>query len=171
VELLHAELLRYARRLSQTTMRSADTRTFEELLAAANHLQNISDTVGVNLGTLGREWDERGLTASEETRESLRALYDEIVDAVSLAIEAVRDRDGAKAKRVVARKTAIDRSADDLSRHLADRLGRATEKDVAVYRFESETLELLKRIYYFAKRMAKTILRDGAEDEMPWRTR
>jgi phosphate:Na+ symporter len=171
VELLHAELLRYARRLSQATMRSADTRTLEELLAAANHLQNISDTVAVNLGTLAREWDDRGLTASVETRKRLRALYDEIVDAVSLAIEAVRDRDGAKAERVVARKVTIVRSADGLSRHLVDRLGRAAEKDVAVYRFESETLELLKRIYYFAKRMAKTILRDGAEDEMPWRTR
>ena len=36
------------------------------------------------------------------------------------------------------------------------RLG-AHEKDVAVYRMESGGIELLKRIYYFAKRIARTV--------------
>jgi phosphate:Na+ symporter len=157
VELLHAEILRYARCLSRAVMGSRESLQLEKLLASANQLQNITDTVGVHLGTLGREWDERGLRASEETRTRLRELYDRIVGAVSLAIEAVRDTDPVKASRVVELKSDIVGYADGLSRHLAFRLGAADDKDVAVYRFESETVELLKRIYYFAKRMAKTV--------------
>jgi phosphate:Na+ symporter len=155
-ELLHSAILGYARRLSQTHMGSSDTQRLQDLLGSANHLLNISDTVGVNLGTMLREWESRGLRASEGTREKLRAFYDKVVDAVSLSVAAVRGSDEILAARVVALKKEVVVDADQLKRHLAARL-TSDEKDVAVYRFESETVELLKRIYYFAKRIAKTV--------------
>jgi phosphate:Na+ symporter len=164
VELLHAEILGYARKLSQAEMGSPDTQRLEDLLASSSHLQNISDTVGVNLGTMMHEWESRGFRASEETRAKFLALYDKVVGCVSLSVDAIRESDDVKAGRVVALKTEVGEDADRLGSHLAARLG-SHEKDVAVYRMESGVIELLKRIYYFAKRIAKTVGRITEEPE------
>jgi phosphate:Na+ symporter len=166
VELLHAELLRYARRISQAELGERDSRKLEDLLRSANHMQNIADTVAVNIRSMLREWDERGLQASDETRERIGTLFENVVEAVSLSVDAVRDDDMAKAGEVVGFKKVIVGDADRLASHLAMRLAAADQKDVAVYRFESEALELLKRIYYFAKRIAKTAARMTEEPEV-----
>ena len=63
-------------------------------------------------------------------------------------------------------KKAIIKDADRLASHLATRLISGDQKDVAVYRLEAEALELLKRIYYFAKRIAKTAARMTEEPEV-----
>ena len=56
VERLHAELLRYARRVSETELGEREARELEDLLRSANHLHNISDTVAVNIRSLLHEW-------------------------------------------------------------------------------------------------------------------
>lgn len=128
-------------------------------------MQNIADTVSVNIRSMLREWDERGLEASAQTREKMGKLFANVVQAVSLAVEAVRDDDMAKAGDVIGLKKLIVGDADRLASHLAMRLATAGEKDVAVYRLESEALEIMKRIYYFAKRIAKTAARITEEPE------
>jgi phosphate:Na+ symporter len=165
VELLHTELLRYARRISQEELGERDSHKLEDLIRSANHMQNIADSVSVNIRSMLREWDERGLEASEETRRKMAALFENVVRSVSLAVDAVRDDDMTKAGEVVGLKKVIVGDADRLASHLATRLAAAGEKDVAVYRLESEALEIMKRIYYFAKRIAKTAARITEEPE------
>ena len=163
VQAIHAAILRYARQLSQTELGARDTENLESLLQAANHLSNVADTVEINIGALSRQWQERGLEASEQTIEQFRVLTQQVANSLAIAVEAVRESDHDKAEQVVAMKSTITQQADDLARHLASRLAETDEKDVAVYRYESDLIELLKRIYYFVKRIAKTV----AEIEEP----
>ena len=58
---------------------------------------------------------------------------------MSLSVDAIRESDEVKAERVVALKAEIVGDADRRGSHLAARLG-LHEKDVAVYRFESEAM-------------------------------
>ena len=164
VELLQREILSYARRLSQTEMSPASTQSLEDLLASTNQLHNITDTVGLNLGTLSRDWESRGLQASEETQAGFNELFSGVIESVALSVDALRDSDRDKAERVVGLKGEITEHAARLEQRLAARLA-VVEKDVAVYRLESEAIELLKRIYYFAKRIAKTVGRITDESE------
>ena len=54
-------------------------------------------------------------------------------------------------------KDEINRLALEAEAHLARRLTAGSGDRLALYRIESEIIEYLKRVYYFAKRIAKGV--------------
>jgi phosphate:Na+ symporter len=54
-------------------------------------------------------------------------------------------------------KQEINRIADSAALHQARRLVAAEPKRIPAYTIEMDIIEKLKRIYYFAKRMAKSV--------------
>jgi phosphate:Na+ symporter len=57
----------------------------------------------------------------------------------------------------MAAKLRINRLATDAENHLAHRLTVDEPNRLHSFRIESEIIEYLKRVYYFAKRIAKLI--------------
>jgi hypothetical protein len=54
-----------------------------------------------------------------------------------------------------------------LKRRLADRLAIGGEDRLTLYRLESQLVETVQRLYYFAKRIAKTVAVNAPEPEVP----
>lgn len=167
VQTLHDAIVDYARRVLQKKVTARDTEELERVLGAANHLQNIGDTIAINIGSLVSETQRRGLEVSPETQRMMQGLLKSVGVAISNASRAVADEDLALARVVIESKHEIVAQVAALKRRLADRLASGGEDRLTLYRLESQLVETLQRLYYFAKRIAKTVAVDIPEPEVP----
>ena len=80
------------------------------------------------------------------------------------ALVALTNRDLEAAAAVTGRKAEINRLVNSAARHEANRLVASAPHRLAAYRVEVDVIEKLKRIYYFAKRIAKAVLPEEEGD-------
>jgi phosphate:Na+ symporter len=164
VDALHAALVTYLGRLSMENLSEQQSRRLSEYIAAANHFENIGDMIETNLVDEGLRRLEADLQFSEATREVLTQLHEKVEWSVKRATEAITSDDARMAGEVIAAKTEVNLLADEAEVHLAARLTASEPNRLAVYRVESELVEALKRIYYFAKRIAKIVAEEPVSD-------
>jgi phosphate:Na+ symporter len=127
------------------------------LMEAVNDLENIGDIIETNLVVLGRERVDQGVSISQPTREVLAGLHNAVTKAVMSAVQAVSQKNELAAQTVTSMKQEITRIADSAAIHQARRLVAEEPNRIPAYTIEIDIIEKLKRIYYFAKRMAKTL--------------
>jgi phosphate:Na+ symporter len=126
----------------------------------------MGDTIATNLVALGRQRLESGAQSSEVTRQAFQPLSEAVQESFRKAIESVRDRDGQMAAEVIEMKDQIQELARGLDAHLAKRVAADEPNRVLVYGLETDAVEILQRLYYFAKRLAKTVVAAaGAEEQ------
>jgi phosphate:Na+ symporter len=166
VDTLHAYILDYLGKISRLTLTERQTQELMRLMEAVNDLENIGDTIETNLVVLGRERIDQGVSISQPTREVLGGLHGAVNKALQAAIQAVSQKNDLAARTVTSMKQEISRIAESAAAHEAQRLVAAEPKRIPAYTIEIDIIEKLKRIYYFAKRMAKTV-----ETEEPLETR
>jgi phosphate:Na+ symporter len=83
--------------------------------------------------------------------------------AVDCAIQAVSQNNLSAAQRVIDMKDDIANLAFAAAEHQAERLIVDEPNRIAAYTTEIDIIEKQKRIYYFAKRMAKSVV-DHSDD-------
>ena len=157
VDVLHGAIVTYLGRLAQSTLDQAQAAQHYAYLDAANNIENIGDLVETNVVGAGLERLGTGLHVSDATRGKLAALHARVVETVQLALQALDAGDAEMAELVIAAKGEIQHLADAADVHLAHRLTAEAPDRLVHYRVESELIEYLKRVYYFAKRIAKTL--------------
>ena len=157
VDRLHGALVTYLGRLSVENLTEAQSHLLSEYLGAANYFENIGDMIETNLVDAGRVRLESNVEISPSTREVLRALHEKVQWAVEQSTEAVASGNAAIAKDVIDAKAEINRLTEEAEAHLTERLGAPAPQRLAAFRIETELVEALKRIYYFAKRIARLV--------------
>jgi len=157
IDALHGAIIGYLGKLSQGNLREDEAEALRDCLAAANHFESIGDMVETDLVEAGMERIRLGVEISEGTGERLGELHRKVVWAVSAVIHALIDRDAAAARRVVEAKGEISRLADTAEAHVIKRLAATEPNRRDAFRIESDVIENLKRIYYFAKRIARVV--------------
>ena len=157
VDLLYAQILDYMGELSKGSLTDDQTGEFLELMAALADLEHIGDTIETNLVDLGMARIGADVAISEPTRKVLRGFHDAVRTATHRAIDAVANSDSEAAEEVIAMKSTITRLSDSAAVHQASRLVAEEPKRIPAYTIEIDIIEKQKRIYYFAKRMAKTV--------------
>lgn len=166
VEMLTGGILDYARRLSEGSLSSSEATRLDLDLDAGNQLRNIADTIGTNLAPFVREWQARQLEPSEETRRLFLAVHDLVTASIREAIEAGKALDREHARAVIEMKREVYEAIEALSDRLSARLVSGDPNRVEIYRLESRVLEIYRRMYYFAKRLAKVVATDILEEEV-----
>ncbi len=157
VDTLHAQIINYLGKISRLSLTEKQTRTLMRLMAAVNDLENIGDVIETNLIVLGRERIDEGVSISQPTREVLMGFHRAVTRSVAAAVQAVSQNNELAARTVTAMKQEIQRIADSAAIHQAQRLVAEEPNRIPAYTIEIDIIEKLKRIYYFAKRMAKTV--------------
>ena len=157
VDILHAEIVIYLGRISQAELTQKQTVELMHLMDAANDLENIGDVVEMNLVELGRQRIGKGLAISAPTQVVLSDFHQVVLDAVDAAICAVGDDDLEAATSVTGMKKEITRIANSAATHEAQRLVANEPHRIEAYTVEMDIAEKLQRIYYFARRMARTV--------------
>jgi len=155
---LYQSMIAYVARLSQLELSELQTTQLTHLSAATNTVDNMGDTIATNLVELGQQRLESGAQPSEVTRQAFEPLREAIQESLRKAIESVRDRDGQMAAEVIEMKDQVQELARGLEAHLAKRVAADEPNRVVVYGLETDAVEILKRLYYFAKRLAKAVV-------------
>ena len=166
VELLYAQIIDYMGQISKRKLTEQQTNEFMGLMEAVTALENIGDTIETNLVVLGNERIEAGVSISKPTRKVLSDFHVVIERALASAIQAVSQSNQDVAKLVIGMKDEISNLADSAATHQAARLVAEEPNRIPAYTIEIDIIEKQKRIYYFAKRMAKTVFSSGEDPEM-----
>lgn len=157
VDALYAYVIEYLGKISKESLSEQQTAEFFRLMEAASNLENIGDVVETNLVVLGKERLEEGVSISRPTRKVLTDFHEFVIKAVAAAIQAVSQNSIEAAQSVIDMKDEIAKLADSAAAHQAQRLVAKEPKRIPAYTIEIDIIEKQKRIYYFAKRMAKTV--------------
>jgi phosphate:Na+ symporter len=165
VDALHASTVGYLGRISKTKLSDVQTKEFIKLMEAVNNLENIGDIIETDLVSHGNKLIDEGVTISAMTLEVIRGLHETVSKSVVAAVQAVSQGSEVAAQSVINMKGEIDRQTSDAALHGAKRLVAEEPNRIAAYTVEMDIIEKLKRIYYFAKRMAKTVTPE--EEESP----
>ncbi|MDH3583596.1 MAG: Na/Pi cotransporter family protein [Phycisphaerae bacterium] len=147
----------YIRRLSATELTATQSRRLAALTAIAGHVQNIAETNAINLVAIGRERVAHHVSFGAETLKQLGILWRKVGDAFDLALEAMEEPE--MARRVIDMKPEIQELAANVVEHLAQRLAADEPDRALLYRLETQVVEIIQREYYFAKKIAKEVIR------------
>jgi phosphate:Na+ symporter len=165
VDILYAATVEYLGKISKQQLSEEEMKEFLRLMEAAINLENIGDVIETNLVVLGYDRIDQEVKVSPPTQEVLNGFQAAITSAVRSAVEAVSQRSETAAQAVVGMKTEINRIADSAALHETRRLVAEEPNRIPAYTLEVDIIEKQKRIYYFAKRMAKTVLPDAVQTE------
>lgn len=153
----------YARKLYSTEMKSAEKRRLEALGTVMNNLFHVGETIAVNVVSVGRERLERRFIFSEETINRFQPYSDMVIEALHTALKALDMKDAGLAASVPAMKPDVERMADEIVEHLSRRLVSGDPDRAVLYRVESQLVEMIQRIYYFAGMIANEIIQESGK--------
>ncbi|MEZ6009844.1 MAG: Na/Pi cotransporter family protein [Planctomycetota bacterium] len=159
---LHAAILAYLADLSRKDLDEKDAEALSALLQAADHLENIVDTLTVNIALLGTERREQGLELHPETMAGFQDLAAFIGGTIDLSAACLDSLDVEAAKVILDRKDETYRKADTVGRRLARRMIADAPQRLATYRLESDLLDNLRRVSWSARRVARVVVEHGA---------
>jgi phosphate:Na+ symporter len=157
VDALHAAIVVYLGKVSSMELREKQTKELMQLLDAVNDLENIGDVIEMNLVELGRRRIKKGVAVSRLTQVVLTDFHQVVVDAVNAAVQAVAEDNPDAAASVINMKKEINRVSNSTAAHEAQRLVANEPHRIEAYTIEMDITEKLQRIYYFARRMARTV--------------
>jgi len=165
VDTLHGHIVTYLANISRQSVTEKQTTELMNLMSAVNDLENIGDIIETDIIHLGSARLASNLHISTETGKVLSKLHEVITTMTELAIDAVMDVDKQGAREIIAMKDEINSLIESASIHQIDRLTVNEPDRLALYTIEIDTIEKFKRIYYFAKRIAKTVMAANLEPE------
>jgi phosphate:Na+ symporter len=163
VDQLHAQIVAYLGRISERDITREQTEELLGLLEAASDIEAIGDAVETNLVTSGRRRLAAGLVISPSTVDVINGIATEVTTAVDIAVGAVGRGSSEAARQAIEMKPEITARTSDAIQYQLERLTADEPDRVEAYRIESDIIEDLKRIYYYAKRAARV----GVPKERP----
>ncbi len=155
VDSLHGIILEYLGRISQQKLSEESSAELVDLLEATNALEAIGDLVERNLVALGYQKIEESIEVSVKTRALIEDYHGSVVEAFELALVAVTQKDQGAARTVTGMKREVQHLERDLTRNQTERLVADEPNRIATYRFETDVITNLKRVFYFSRRIAR----------------
>ena len=157
VDALHASIVTYLGKISGGELTPRQSEEFLRLMDAANDLENIGDVIEMNLVELGLNRIQKGVMISALTQQVLSGFHGVVSRAVASAVQAVSDNDAELASQVREMKQEITALVNSAALHEAKRLVANEPHRIEAYTLEMDIAEKLQRIYFFARRMSRTV--------------
>lgn len=164
VDLLYEQIIEYMGLISKGSLSDNQTEEFLALMEAVRDLENIGDTIETNLVELGLNRLKAGFSISQPTRKVLTDFHKTIRKALSLAIQSVSQSNTDVADTVIKMKDEINKLSESAAAHQAARLVAEEPNRIPAYSIEMDIIEKFKRVFYFTKRMAKTVITQQGEE-------
>jgi phosphate:Na+ symporter len=166
VDILYKHIVTYLGQVSKLKLNDYQNQKMLKLMSTANDLEHIGDLIEVNMVNIGQERLEKGIKISQETQKVMNTLHVVVSDALKAAVRAVVEEDQGYAKRVISMKVDINQLIEQANIHQAERLVSEDSGKFEAYSLEVEIIEKLKRIYYHAKHVAKSVLEMSEKDSL-----
>jgi len=157
VDALHDAIIDYLRRVDQGTLSDHERSRLHSLTSATSYLELVGDIVQHDLVRVGLRRIEEGVPLSEETRGLISDFHATMRRLLDEALGAYLDGDVARARGVLEAKPEVNALLEEAATQRALRLGADAPARVAAYTRGIEALEHLRRVYTFAKRIARLV--------------
>jgi phosphate:Na+ symporter len=158
VDALHGQIIVYLGRVGQQSLSAGSTDELMDMMEATNNLEAIGDLIETNLVALGRHRLANDYTVGEVSRRLIEEFHGQVSLALDLAVAALVEANAEDAKMVSAMKEQMNAMAEEIAEHYAKRLTAPDDNRIELYRFETDVVASLRRIYYFAKRTARVAI-------------
>ena len=158
VDVLEVAVLEYLGRIRQRSLTDEESREQQKLMAATLHLEGLADAVASDMVELARSASDRRPEPGDEIVGLLEGLYEAVLQAVRLAVKAVRDGDAVAAGDVVGMREKIRREAEQLLARQAQELNSGAPDYLLRVRFRVSFADQMRRVYTLARRVAEVAL-------------
>lgn len=158
VDDLHGQIVLYLGRVGQRELSTSSADELMDLMEATNNLEAIGDLIETNLVGLGRDRLANDYRVGDETRRLIEEFHELVSLALDLAVAALVEASEEEAREVSAMKAEVNARAEVIADHYARRLVAPDDNRIELYRFETDVVTHLRRIYYFAKRTARVAI-------------
>ncbi|MFT4550673.1 MAG: phosphate:Na+ symporter [Pseudoalteromonas tetraodonis] len=157
IDQLHGRIIRFLGKLSLAELVEPQPERIYEYIAAANYLEDVSDTCGTSLTRAGRKRLGAHIDVSGGTREMLEELYQTVYQSGIDTLQAFDTCNREQAQAVVATKPKVTGLAARAQSHLVQRLVAAEPERISTFRIETDIIENYKRLHTLFRRIAKTV--------------
>jgi phosphate:Na+ symporter len=158
IDLLEAKTLEYLATIRQASLTEEEGFTHQQLMTAIVNLESLADLIETDLVNLANEYFIQDAIISDETRQLLLSLYEDVGNAVRLSIEAIQSDNPVKAETVVNMQPEIDRNVSVfLNRKSAD-IAKDEPDYLRNVRLQMSFVDKIRRIYSLSKRIARVVL-------------
>ena len=157
VDQLHTQILDYLGAIGQRQLGSEQRDDLLAMLAAANAVEQLSDTIKGQVLYKGYQRLENMIEVSDSTRSLLGELHDAALDTLDLSLVAVGERSWKLTKKVLKTKADFRDLEAETTRHLADRLAAPEAGRVETYSFEIELMEALDLVHRNCRRIVRAL--------------
>ena len=164
VDALYGAVVAYLGHLSRSEMRPRESEMLHNYVEVANYFEAMADVVETNVVEAAQKATKKDVEISDETRQQFNELWYKVMWAVERAAQAVYAGDLDAAAEVIDAKAEVNALIERLQDRLVDRLTADAPHRMETFKIESTLVESLKRIYYFAKRIAKAMSTIKEED-------
>jgi phosphate:Na+ symporter len=158
VDDLHGQIIVYLGRVGQHSLSSGSTKELMGLMEATNNLEAIGDLIETNLITLGRDRLANDYRVSDASRRMIEDYHGQVSLALDLAVAALVQANESDARVVSGMKKELSVKDQAIAEHYLGRLSAEEENRLELYRFETDVVANLRRIFYFAKRTARVAI-------------
>jgi phosphate:Na+ symporter len=161
VNALHGEIVLYLGQISQQNLGDAEAEKTYESILIANYLENLGDIVDKNLLPGGRKRLYQGIVISESTRVRLESLHRKVCRAFDLVTRAIETGDADAARTAIDSKAGVNEAAEEVLKHLAERLVAREPNRLASFQVEADIVENFKRVNNLTRRIARILWRSA----------
>ena len=166
VDSLHGLIIEYLGRIGRERLSEESSDELMDLFEATNSLEAIGDIIETNLVALGHQRIATSIDVSPQTRRVITTYHESVYHAFEMALIAVTQKDQRAARRVSNMKSEIRELERAAAIHEAERLVADEPNRIATYRFETDLLTNLKRVYYFTRRIARVAVPAAEQSSM-----
>ena len=150
-------ILQFLRELNASDLNPEQSQKIMNLLSNVNHLENMSEFLFVEIFQLRRKMERDSIKINTESIKKLEPMIEETIKAFQKTMEALEKQDSSKAKKVAKMKDRISETAEAYKQQQALELLGNKEEKIESYRIEIAMIDILKRVFYHTRRIARRI--------------
>ena len=155
VDILEAAIFKFLGKIRQRPLTEEESKVHLDLMTATVSLENLADLVETEISSLIKKFLTKERQVSETTRLVFKELYDEVYQAVELAVQSMQKNDQQAALAVINKKENIAHLVENLVAHKAEVLGRDQADELETARIEISLIDKMTRAYTLTRRLAK----------------
>jgi len=149
----HAEILEFIQQIQRIEISKEDALRLENQIEAVNVLETAADLITTNLVEAAEHRIESDFESSEDTVQQLNELYSLAADSFAIALDEFSGKSTPKVPGLS--KEVFKEKLQAVRTYLAKRLVVTGDKRIAIYRFESEILEAIRRLHSLSRRLER----------------
>lgn len=161
---LYDHTITYLAKVGQETLTIDQENKLRRLIGVANNLESLGDLIETEIAALAQRRLDEGLTISPASLEVLAGLHDTVAGATTDVLDAFSLDDSKRAADVRSLKAEVRELEESALSHYTARLTAPEPDRTELYRLETDLVEVYRRMFGMARRIAAQVVENGADD-------